>query len=156
MSRNPVVGGNWKMEKAGREGEGDVGALPPRLAAIGEVDVAICAPFTALAAVVDSARGSPVGVYAQNMHQDSHGAFTGEVSSPMLQETGVQGVVLGHSERRTLFGESDAALALKVSAALGAGLTPLLGAGETESERERATTEATLRPQIADDLAGGP
>ena len=154
MSRTPLIAGNWKMHKTRREAEEYLGALLPRLAAIGEVDVAICAPFTALAAVVDSARGSPVAVYAQNMHQDSHGAFTGEVSSPMLQETGVQGVVLGHSERRTLFGESDAALALKVSAALGAGLTPLLCVGETESEREQGTTEAKLRQQITDDLAG--
>jgi len=93
-------------------------------------------------------------VYAQNMHQDSHGAFTGEVSAPMLRETGVEGVVLGHSERRALFGESDAALAMKVPAALRAGLTPLLCVGETEFEREQGTTEAKLRQQIADDLAG--
>jgi triosephosphate isomerase len=154
MSRTPLIAGNWKMHKTRREAEEYVGALLPRLAAIGEVDVAICAPFTALAAVVDSARGSPVAVYAQNMHQDSHGAFTGEVSPPMLQETGVEGVVLGHSERRALFGESDAALALKVPAALGARLTPLLCVGETEAERERGATEAKLRQQISDDLAG--
>jgi len=95
-----------------------------------------------------------VAVYAQNMHQDSHGAFTGEVSAPMLRETGVEGIVLGHSERRALFGESDAALAMKVPAALRAGLTPLLCVGETEFEREQGTTEAKLRQQIADDLAG--
>jgi len=154
MSRTPLIAGNWKMHKTRREAEEYVGALLPRLAAIGEIDVAICAPFTALAAAVDSTRGSPVAVYAQNMHQDSHGAFTGEVSPPMLQETGVHGVVLGHSERRALFGESDAALALKIPAALGAGLTPLLCVGETESEREQGTTEAKLRRQIADDLAG--
>src|SRR5205823_10894984 len=80
MSRTPLIAGNWKMHKTRREAEEYVGALLPRLAAIGEVDVAICAPFTALAAAVDSARGSPVAAYAQNMHQDSHGAFTGEVS----------------------------------------------------------------------------
>jgi len=142
------------MHKTRREAEEYVGALLPRLAAIGEIDVAICAPFTALAAAVDSTRGSPVAVYAQNMHQDSHGAFTGEVSAPMLRETGVEGVVLGHSERRALFGESDAALAMKVPAALRAGLTPLLCVGETEFEREQGTTEAKLRQQIADDLAG--
>ncbi|TMK99964.1 MAG: triose-phosphate isomerase [Actinobacteria bacterium] len=154
MSRTPLIAGNWKMHKTRREAEEYVGALLPRLAAIGEVDVAICAPFTALAAVVDSARGSPVQVYAQNMHQDSHGAFTGEVSPPMLQEIGVQGVVLGHSERRALFGESDEALALKLTAAPAAGLTALLCVGETESEREQGATEAKLRQQITDDLAG--
>jgi len=154
MSRTPLIAGNWKMHKTRREAEEYVGALLPRLAAIGEIDVAICAPFTALAAAVDSTRGSPVAVYAQNMHQDSHGAFTGEVSAPMLRETGVEGVVLGHSERRALFGESDAALAMKVPAALRAGLTPLLCVGETEFEREQGTTEAKLRQQIADDLAG--
>jgi len=154
MSRTPLIAGNWKMHKTRREAEEYAGALLPRLAAIGEIDVAICAPFTALAAAVDSTRGSPVAVYAQNMHQDSHGAFTGEVSAPMLRETGVEGVVLGHSERRALFGESDAALAMKVPAALRAGLTPLLCVGETEFEREQGTTEAKLRQQIADDLAG--
>ena len=93
-------------------------------------------------------------VYAQNMHQEDQGAYTGEVSAPMLSEAGVQGVVLGHSERRAQFGESDHALALKVPAALRAGLTPLLCVGESEQERDAGDTERRLRQQIAEDLGG--
>jgi triosephosphate isomerase len=103
--------------------------------------------------MVDSARGSRVEVYAQNMHQEREGAFTGEVSPLMLSDVGVQGVVLGHSERREQFGETDRALALKVPAALEAGLTPILCVGETESERENDDTDRKLRQQIKDDLA---
>jgi triosephosphate isomerase len=118
------------------------------------VDVTICVPFTALQAMVDSARGSRVEVYAQNMHQEREGAFTGEVSAAMLSELGVQGVVLGHSERREQFGETDRALALKVPAALAAGLTPILCVGETDSERDNDETDRKLRQQVREDLAG--
>src|SRR5207302_9108503 len=118
------------------------------------VEVAICVPFTDLRAMIDSTRGSRVEVYAQNMHEEPQGAFTGEVSAAMLGEIGVHGVVLGHSERRQHFGESDRALALKVPAALTAGLKAILCVGETESEREAGDTERKLRHQIADDLAG--
>jgi triosephosphate isomerase len=103
--------------------------------------------------MVDSTRGSRVGVYAQNMHYAADGAFTGEVSPPMLVEAGVQGVILGHSERREHFGESDRALQLKVPAALDAGLVPVLCVGETEEERERGDTERKLRHQVQEDLA---
>ena len=95
-------------------------------------------------------------VYAQNMHQEPEGAFTGEVSAAMLLEAGVQGVVLGHSERREHFGETDRALSLKVPAALDAGLTPILCVGETEGERDDEETDRKLRQQIQDDLAGVP
>ena len=98
--------------------------------------------------MVDSARGSRVEVYAQNMHQEPEGAFTGEISAPMLVELDAHGVVLGHSERRELFGETDQALALKVPAALAAGLTPILCVGETEDERDAGETERKLRHQI--------
>ncbi len=113
-------------------------------------------PFTDLHAMVDSARGSLVEVYAQNMHHEPEGAYTGEVSAPMLRELDVRGVVLGHSERREMFGESDRALALKVPAALAAGLAPILCVGETEEERERDETERKLRSQVREDLAGVP
>src|SRR6202789_4674866 len=106
--------------------------------------------------MVDSTRGSRVAVYAQNMHQADEGAFTGEVSAPMLTELDVGGVVLGHSERRTLFGETDKALALKVPAALEAGLLPILCVGETEEERDNDDTDRKLRQQIKDDLANVP
>jgi triosephosphate isomerase len=154
MARTPLVAGNWKMYKTEREAEEYIQALLPRLATVDGVDVAICVPFTDLRAMVDSARGSRVEVYAQNMHHEPEGAFTGEVSAPMLSEIGIQGVVLGHSERRELFGESDKALALKLPSALAAGLTPILCVGETEEERDADETERKLRHQIQEDLAG--
>jgi triosephosphate isomerase len=142
------------MHKTQEQAEEHIQALLPRVSAVDGVDVAICVPFTDLQAMVDSARGSPVEVYAQNMHQEAEGAYTGEVSAPMLRELDVRGVVLGHSERRGLFGETDRALALKVPAALEAGLVPILCVGETEEERDNHDTDRKLRQQIRDDLAG--
>jgi triosephosphate isomerase (TIM) len=154
MTRPPLIAGNWKMYKTEREAEDYIQALLPRVSSAEGVDVAICVPFTDLRAMVESARGSRVEVYAQNMHQEPEGAFTGEVSPPMLSEMGVHGVVLGHSERREHFGESDRALALKVPAALRAGLTPIVCVGETEGERDNDDTDRKLRQQVRDDLAG--
>ena len=155
-SRTPLIAGNWKMYKTESEAEQYIQALLPRLGAVSGVDVAICVPFTDLRAMVDSARGSRVEVYAQNMHHEPEGAFTGEVSAPMLSELDVRGVVLGHSERRAAFGETDKALALKLPAALAAGLQPILCVGESEGERDAQDTERKLRQQIKDDLAGVP
>jgi triosephosphate isomerase len=151
--RTPLVAGNWKMHKTIEAAEQFIAALLPRVSSVERTDVAICPSFTALAAMVDSTRGSRVAVYAQNMHQADEGAFTGEVSAPMLSELGVHGVVLGHSERREMFGETDRALALKVPAALEAGLLPILCVGETEEERERGDMQRKLRQQVQDDLA---
>jgi triosephosphate isomerase len=151
--RTPLIAGNWKMYKTVEEAEQFIGALLPRVSSVERTEVAICPPFTALQAMVDSTRGSRVAVYAQNMHHADEGAFTGEVSPRMLVEVGVQGVVLGHSERRGLFGETDKALALKVPAALAAGLMPVLCVGETEEERERGDTQRKLRHQVQEDLA---
>jgi triosephosphate isomerase len=156
MARVPLVAGNWKMHKTEEQAEEFIQALLPRVSAVDGVEVAICVPFTDLRAMVDSARGSRVEVYAQNMHQEPEGAFTGEISAPMLSELDVRGVVLGHSERRTLFGETDRALALKVPAALAAGLVPILCVGETEQERENDDTDRKLRQQVKDDLGGVP
>jgi len=156
MARTPLIAGNWKMYKTQEQAEDYIQALLPRVSAVEGVDLAICVPFTALQAMIDSARGSPVEVYAQNMHQDPEGAFTGEVSAPMLSELDVRGVVLGHSERRALFGETDKALALKVPAALAAGLVPILCVGETDAERDNDDTDRKLRQQIKEDLAGVP
>ncbi len=153
-ARTPLIAGNWKMYKTEEQAEEYIQALLPRVSSVDGVDVAICVPFTDLRAMVDSARGSRVEVYAQNMHQAPEGAYTGEVSAAMLGELDVQGVVLGHSERRALFGETDKALALKVSAALEAGLAPILCVGETEEERDNDDTDRKLRQQIREDLAG--
>jgi triosephosphate isomerase len=153
MSRKPLIAGNWKMHETVEEAERLIAALLPRVSSAEHVDVGICPPFTALSAMVDSTRGSRVAVYAQNMHQDESGAFTGEISAPMLTELDVAGVVLGHSERRELFAETDRALAKKVPAALAAGLEVILCVGETESERENGDTERKLRHQVQEDLA---
>jgi triosephosphate isomerase len=151
-----MIAGNWKMHKTVAEAEAYIQALLPRVSTTDGVDVAICPTFTALQAMVDSTRGSRVAVYAQNMHQAPEGAFTGEVSAPMLRELDVTGVILGHSERRELFGETDRALQLKVPAALDAGLQPILCVGETEEERDRGDTERKLRHQVQEDLAKVP
>ena len=151
-SRTPFIAGNWKMNKTVAEAEEYIQALLPRVSSIDGVDVAICVPFTDLQAMVDSTRGSRVEVFAQNMHHAEEGAYTGEISAPMLCEIDVHGVVLGHSERREHFGETDKALALKLPAALEAGLKPILCVGETEDERERGDTERKLRHQVQEGL----
>ncbi|MEA2282255.1 MAG: triosephosphate isomerase [Solirubrobacteraceae bacterium] len=151
-SRTPVIAGNWKLNKTVAEAEAFIGALLPQVGAVEDVEVAVCPAFTALQAMVDSARGSAVQVYAQNMHEADSGAFTGEVSAPMLVEIGVHGVILGHSERRQYFGESDRALQQKVPHALGSGLIPILCVGESEEERERGDTERKLRHQVQEAL----
>jgi triosephosphate isomerase len=155
-ARTPLIAGNWKMHKTVAEAEAFVAGLLPRVSTAEGVDVAVCAPFTALGALVAATRGSRVQVFAQNMHEAPSGAFTGEVSAPMLAELDIHGVVLGHSERREYFGETDRALALKVPAALEAGFVPILCVGETEEERERDETERKLRQQVQEDLSKVP
>jgi triosephosphate isomerase len=150
-ARTPLIAGNWKMNKTIAQAEAYIQALLPRVSAT-SADVAICPPFTALQAMVDSTRGSGVTVYAQTLHEASEGPFTGEVSAPMLAELDVHGVILGHSERRDLFGETDRALQAKVPAALQAGLVPLLCVGETEDERDAGETDRKLRHQVQEGL----
>jgi len=151
--RTPYVAANWKMHKTAAEAGEFVDALLPQIAAT-QSDVVICSPFTALTAVVERRYGTAVKVAAQNMHEEEAGAFTGEVSAAMLVELDVEAVVLGHSERRQLFGETDEALARKVPAALGAGLEPILCVGETEEARDGGQTEGVLERQLQADLAG--
>jgi triosephosphate isomerase (TIM) len=150
--RTPYIAANWKMHKTVAEAAEFVDALLPRIAAT-QSDVAICPPFTALGAVVERRYGTAVKVAAQNMHEEGSGAFTGEVSAPMLVELDVEAVVLGHSERRQLFGETDEALARKVPAALAAGLEPILCVGESEEARDAGQTEGVLERQLGADLA---
>ncbi len=156
MSRTPFIAGNWKMHKTVAEAEAYIAALLPRVAAVDGVEIVVCPPFLALQALVDSARGSQVGIYAQTMHEADSGAFTGEVSAPMLLELDVDGVLLGHSERREYFNENDRALQQKVLKALDAGLTPILCVGESEEERERGETERKLRHQVQEALESVP
>jgi len=152
--RRPLVAANWKMNKTTAEAHEFLGEFLPGVEDVADaLDVVVCPPFTALQTVVERTREAPVRVGAQNMHEEDAGAFTGEVSVPMLLELGVEAVILGHSERRQHFAESDAALARKVPRALAAGLVPILCVGETEDEREAEETERKLRQQVQADLA---
>jgi triosephosphate isomerase (TIM) len=152
--RRPLIAGNWKLwgTRAAASEYCDLlrGLLPDE--AERPAEVAVCVPFTALDVCVEKLRGSGVGVFAQNMHAEENGAFTGEVSAPMLTEVGIDGVVLGHSERRQYNCETDRVLQDKVPAALAAGLRPILCVGESEEERERGETERKLRHQVQEGL----
>jgi triosephosphate isomerase (TIM) len=152
VSRTPFIAANWKLNKTVAEAEEYIQALLPQVGAIDDVEIVVCPPYLALQPLVDSARGSSVQIYAQNMHEADNGAFTGEVSAAMLTEIDVQGVILGHSERRQYFNETDRALQQKVPKALEAGLVPILCVGETEDERDRGDTERKLRHQVQEAL----
>lgn len=152
MPRTPYIAANWKMNKTIAEASEFIDALLPRIAAT-QNDVVVCPPFTALQEVVERRRGTAVRVAAQNMHFEESGAFTGEISAPMLVELDVEAVVLGHSERRQFFNETDAALAKKVPAALAADLEPILCVGESDEAREAGETETVLERQLQADLA---
>jgi len=160
--RRPLIAANWKMHMTNEQAEGFLGRFLPALDEVGRraqasrkrlADVLLCPPFTAIRTVVERTLESPIRVGAQNMHELPEGAYTGEISAPMLVELGVSAVVLGHSERRQHFGENDWALQRKVPAALEAGLMPILCVGETEEERDAGETERKLRRQIEADLA---
>jgi triosephosphate isomerase len=152
--RSPIVAGNWKMNKTGTEARALAGDLLLKIEPTDAVEVVICPPFTAIVDVAVAVKERGFGVYGQNMHEEKSGAYTGEVSAPMLLDAGASGVILGHSERRQLFGETDEALARKVPAALAAGLRPMLCVGESDEQREAGETEDVLRRQLETDLAG--
>jgi triosephosphate isomerase len=153
--RTPLLAANWKMNKTIEETEAFLADFLPRADDPGP-EVLVCPPFPSLKAAVELCLQSRVRVAAQNMHEQPQGAFTGEVSAPMLLELGVRGVILGHSERRQYFSETDDALARKVLVALDAGLEPILCVGETLMQREGGETEALLTRQIEADLANVP
>jgi triosephosphate isomerase (TIM) len=153
-ARRPLIAGNWKLwgtrAQARDYCERLTSHLPPE--AERHAEIGICPVFTALEVCVEAVDGAGVAVFAQNMHHEETGAFTGEVSASMLTELGVRGAVLGHSERRQYNCESDRALQEKVPAALAAGLVPILCVGESEEERERDETQRKLRAQVRDAL----
>jgi triosephosphate isomerase (TIM) len=161
--RLPLIAGNWKMHMTGEQAKAYLARFLPALNELTRgqggatkrraADVVLCPPFTALRTVIETTLDSPVRVGAQNVHEAPEGPFTGEVSVPMLLELGVSAVVLGHSERRQHFGETDGALQRKVPAVLEAGLMPILCIGETERERDEGDTERKLRQQVQVDLA---
>jgi triosephosphate isomerase len=153
-ARRPLIAGNWKLwgtrAQATDYCERLTSILPPE--AERHAEIGICPVFTALEVCAKALDGAGVEVFAQNMHHEETGAFTGEVSAPMLTELGVRGAVLGHSERRMYNCESDRALQDKVPAALAAGLVPILCVGESEEERERDETQRKLRTQVQEAL----
>jgi triosephosphate isomerase (TIM) len=150
--RRLLIAANWKMNKTIEDAEAFLADFLPSAPGPSGPKVVLCPSFLALKAAVEHCAQSAVRVAAQNMHEAESGAYTGEVSALMLREIGVQGVILGHSERRQLFGETDEALARKVPAALEAGLEPILCVGETEGQRDAEETEAVLRQQLGSDL----
>ena len=151
--RRPYLAANWKMNKTIEEAESFLGAFLPK-ASGADAELVICPSFVALKSVVEICAQSRVKVAAQNMHEAELGAYTGEVSAPMLREIAVDAVVLGHSERRQFFNETDEALARKLPAALAAGLEPILCVGESEQQRDAGETEAVLSRQLQADLDG--
>src|SRR6266542_4374712 len=147
-SRLMLIAGNWKMFKGPAETAEFCVALRDRQLPPG-VDAVVCPPFVSLASAVQLLAGTEIAVAAQNVHWESEGAFTGEISAPMLKELGVYGAIVGHSERRQWFGESDETVGRRTSAALEAGLSVIACVGELEEERERGDTEDVLRRQLS-------
>jgi triosephosphate isomerase len=144
--RRPLIAGNWKMYKTGPQAVALVEALLAGLAT--ENEVVIAPPFTALAAVAPLLRGRPLALAGQNMHEANEGAFTGEISPVMLRDVGCTHVILGHSERRQIFGETDEGVARKARAAYTHGLTPIACVGETLAERESDRTMEVVERQV--------
>lgn len=152
--RTTLIAGNWKMFKTVRETVAHVTDLKHALRDAADVEIVVAPPFTALHAAAEAVRGSNVAVSAQNLHWEREGAFTGEVSAGMIREAGATFVIIGHSERRTLFGETNRTVNKKIAAALGASLTPIVCVGETLPQREANQTATVLDEQLRDGLEG--
>src|SRR5215208_6962708 len=148
MARRPMMAANWKMNKTVREAQEYTAALLPRAADTEGVDVVVFAPFTSLHAVARMAEDSPVVVGAQNLYYEDSGAFTGEISVPMLEDVGARAGIVGHSERRELFGEDDDLVARKAARAVKAGLIPIVCVGETKEERDAGNMWEKVSGQV--------
>jgi triosephosphate isomerase len=156
MARRPILAANWKMHMTAAEAVAYAEAFVPRVGAAKDVEIAIAPPFTALDRLARALAGSNVMLAAQNVHPEAKGAFTGEISADMLVEVGCRYVIVGHSERRTLFGESDELVARKAAALFAAGLTPIVCVGESLAEREAGRTFDVVGSQLAGSLAAIP
>jgi triosephosphate isomerase len=154
MTRTPLIAGNWKMHGTRSEAIALAGALVKNIGHVAGREVAIAPPYTALEAVAKTVAGSNIRVAAQNVHWEPKGAYTGEISVPMLREAGCTHVIVGHSERRQLFGETNETVNRRLHAALGAGLVPIVCVGETLQEREAEATAAVIERQVETAFAG--
>ncbi|HEY3353364.1 MAG TPA: triose-phosphate isomerase [Polyangia bacterium] len=154
MSRTPFIAGNWKLNKTVAESLALVTELKNALASVRDVEVAVAPVFTALQAVGKRLEGTSIALAAQNCHWEDQGAFTGEVSVPLLKDVGCSYVIVGHSERRQLFGELDAGVNLKARAVLKHGLKPIICVGETDKERDAGETMGRVGAQLEGALKG--
>lgn len=152
--RKPIIAGNWKMYKKVDEAIALVSELSDLVADVKDVEVVVCPTFTALDAVIETLQGSNIAVGAQNMYWQEEGAFTGEISPVMLKDLGCKYVILGHSERRQYFGETDEGVNKKIKAAFINELIPIACVGETLEQREAGSTEQVVRKQVEGALAG--
>ena len=154
MKRTPLIAGNWKMYKTGPEAVAAAERLAALTKDVTHADIMIAPTFLSLALVAQALSGSRVAAGAQNLHHEVQGAFTGEVSAPMIRAAGASYVIIGHSERRQYFGETDAGVCLKLKAALEAGLKPVVCIGETEQEKDEGKTFSLLDKQISNGVKG--
>lgn len=146
--RKPVMAANWKMHKTPRETGEFFASFKPLVADSDHCEIVVCPPFTGLAAAIEAAAGSAIGIGAQNLYWEMQGAFTGEIAPGMLSAAGCRYVIIGHSERRQYFGETDETVSRKIAAAQEAELVPIVCVGELLDEREAGQTEAVLKKQV--------
>lgn len=152
--RKPIIAGNWKMYKTISEGRSLVKGVIEKLTGFNEAEVVFCPPFTALSAVKELTRGTAFGLGAQDLYWKEQGAFTGEISPLMLKDIGCDYVIIGHSERREHFGETDQTVNQKVKAALAAGIKPIICVGESLAQREAGETQNLIKRQTEQALQG--
>lgn len=152
MMRRPVIAGNWKMHKTIAETEEFLNQFLPQIASVDYCDIVISPSFPSLVTASEKARDSQVAIAAQDVHWEESGAFTGEVSAKMLADSGCKHVIIGHSERRQYFGETDMTVSKKISAVLRVGLKPIICVGETLEERENGKAEDVVRSQVREAL----
>jgi triosephosphate isomerase (TIM) len=151
--RTPIMAGNWKMHKNAAEARALAAGIVDKAGTASGVEVVLCPPFTALAAVAETIKGSAISLGAQNCHYEEKGAFTGEVSPKFLLDFGCKYVIIAHSERRQYFGEDDALINRKLKAVRGLGLVPIFCVGETLEQRDKDLTFDVLRKQVVNGLA---